>query len=161
FTYDGTPDIEKFDKWIYEVETYYGLLGVDMTSETAIRCISSFIDGKAARFFQVNVRDSIKEWTIARFQRELFTYCFPATFIADQKDKFDALHQGTWKVKDYISKLEAIAQRIPYMTDRMKVIRFWEGANSYLQVELTHMGHTKETSTLDELESACTLLERA
>ncbi|KDQ06333.1 hypothetical protein BOTBODRAFT_93322, partial [Botryobasidium botryosum FD-172 SS1] len=161
FTYDGKADIEVFDKWIYEVETYYNLLGIDENSDIAIRCISSFVDGKAARFFQNNVRDNIRNWTIARFQRELFDYCFPATFIADQKDLFDDLQQDSMSVKDYISKLEAIAQRIPYITDRMKVIKFWEGSNIYLQIELTKMGHTKETSSLEELEGACTLLERA
>jgi hypothetical protein len=79
FTYDGSDDLDTFDRWCYEVDMWCesNKLG---KKEAVKYLVWQFMSGKAGRFFMRHIAHNRKEWTTKLVYEGLFDYCFPAQF---------------------------------------------------------------------------------
>jgi len=72
--YDGSPDFDKFERFIFSANTYYNW--AELTGEERIQHAQSLLRGTAAHFYMQNIVRKPSEWTMSQFGKELFNYCF-------------------------------------------------------------------------------------
>ncbi|KAJ7150634.1 hypothetical protein C8R46DRAFT_1198216 [Mycena filopes] len=151
FVYDGEAKADIFNKWMREVRNF-GKLGL-LSPRQLIRMAGKYLRGKAYKWYDreiLNAKKKIK-WTLSRFFKELFDELFPADFRARQRDAFDACEQGNRKVKDFMQKLQDLANTIGNISDEDLVLAFWRRCESYLRVEFTRLGFEAESISLKQL----------
>jgi len=136
--YDGSPDFDKFERFIFSANNYYKW--ADLTAEERIQHIQALLKGNAAHFYMQNVARNPSEWTMSRFGKELFNYCFPRNYIELIQQHFDNLKQGRKPLLDYIRIIEKMAERAPNVDDAQKRRKLFEGANGYLRIAWRQRG---------------------
>ena len=84
FAWTGSPDLDLYDKWVYEVETWckYCTLSDKMSVPLLARCMS----GTASEFFMKHVALQPRKWTRRAIYEALFDYCFPLPGIQHEND---------------------------------------------------------------------------
>ncbi|KAJ7147727.1 hypothetical protein C8R43DRAFT_953081 [Mycena crocata] len=151
FIYAAEVKADVFNKWTREVRTFVKL-GL-LTHKQAIMMMGKYLSGKAYDWFDreiLNAKKKIK-WTLNKFFTALFDEIFPADFRARQRDLFDACEQGSRKTKDFMQRLQNLANTIGNISDEDIVLAFWRRCNSYLRVEFTRQGYEAETISLKRL----------
>ncbi|KIL62363.1 hypothetical protein M378DRAFT_44130, partial [Amanita muscaria Koide BX008] len=147
--YDGTPSLEKFDDWTYEVDTW--CLWNEVDSKDAVMVLAQFLSGKARRFFMTHVATNLGRWDLKAVYEGLFDYCFPTHFKLELREKLRKTYQGSWTVRDYARELENLALRFPDVTDREITQIFWEGIKPDLRCYLREKGLSPERHDLERL----------
>jgi hypothetical protein len=56
FVWNGKPDMDTFDHWTYEVDTWIKLTG--LTDKVALKLLVNFMSGSARRLFMLHVATS-------------------------------------------------------------------------------------------------------
>ncbi|KAG8682031.1 hypothetical protein FRC09_017065, partial [Ceratobasidium sp. 395] len=69
FTGEGTPNIDKFEHFVFDYDNWIIEVGLD--EESSIRNISRFLDGKASTWFMLNVAPAIEDWTLSHNRENL------------------------------------------------------------------------------------------
>ncbi|RDX47728.1 hypothetical protein OH76DRAFT_1325565, partial [Lentinus brumalis] len=133
--YDGTADIDVFDKWTYEVDTWAELNGLE--DHLMLKIVVQFMSGKPAQFFMRHVATYRSKWTMKRLYEALFDYCFPPDYKAS--------------VRDFVRKIQHLAVRFPDVTDVQLVHIFWHGVHQHIRLHLIEKGYDPETTKLDRL----------
>ena len=77
FKYKGEADINKFEKWIFKVETYFTQVEMDMASRDTVLRVYPLLEGKALQFFQDKVQLEVNSWSVYDIFDGLLDYCFP------------------------------------------------------------------------------------
>jgi len=147
--FDGSPDFDKFERFIFSANAYYSWAGLN--SEERIQHVQSLLKGTAAYFYMQNVARDPAAWTMARFGKELFDYCFPRNFVELAQKRFDNLVQGRKQLLDFIRTIEKLAERTPDVTESQKRRKLFDGANGYLRIGWRKEGLSAELTSLDEL----------
>jgi hypothetical protein len=78
FTFDGRADLDLFDQWTYEIDTWREWSGI--SDRMTVKIMVNFMSGKASRFFMKHVALRQKDWTLKSVYEALFNYCFPPDF---------------------------------------------------------------------------------
>ncbi|KAJ3475586.1 hypothetical protein NLI96_g11742 [Meripilus lineatus] len=135
FVWQGKPDLEIFDQWVYDVDTWLELNGID--DKLALRVVKPFMSGQAAKFFMKHVATEVHKWTMKKLYAALFNYCFPTDFKEMLREQLMGAQQGTSKVRDFIRDLETLAARFADITDMQLTQIFWGGIHQYLREDYT------------------------
>lgn len=149
FMYNGKADLDVFDQWTYEVDTWCRWHGID--KKTAVQVLVQFLEGKASRFFMRHVSQNLKKWDTKKVYEGLFDYCFPAHFKLELREKMMSANQGSQTVRDYARELEMMAMRFPDITEREVTLIFWQGIHQGLRLYLIEKGMNPERTTLERL----------
>ncbi|KIL54135.1 hypothetical protein M378DRAFT_19176 [Amanita muscaria Koide BX008] len=149
FVWDGTPNLDTFDRWIYEVDTWCELVRID--DGDAVKILVQFMSGEAAKFFMKHVAMNRTKWTTKSIYEGLFDYCFPPRFKQQLRRKMVTARQGTQRVRDYARELESMAMRFPDVTEREVRDILWHGMNTYIRVHLIGKGLGPERTPLERL----------
>jgi hypothetical protein len=78
FVWNGKPDIDVFDHWTFEVDSWIDL--TRLPDKLALKLLVNFMSGSASKFFMQHVVTCLKQWTVKDVYIALFDYCFPADF---------------------------------------------------------------------------------
>ena len=73
-TYNGKADLDVFDRWALEVNTWIELNR--MPEGIAITLLNKYVTGKASVFYMKYVAGKVTQWTITAIFKGLFDYCF-------------------------------------------------------------------------------------
>jgi hypothetical protein len=73
--YDGKADLDVFDHWTLEVESWKDLNR--LTDHFVITLLNKYLTGKAGVFYMKYVAGFVKTWTLPKIYDALFEYCFP------------------------------------------------------------------------------------
>ncbi|PSR70620.1 hypothetical protein PHLCEN_2v13501, partial [Hermanssonia centrifuga] len=158
--YDGRADVQDFHKFMRESIEY--VTGYELDAERYISTLSSFMKGKAYRFFsmQVSTKDP-GTWGLEKFFRELFDFCFPVDFRLKVRDTLRNKYQGRLTVQEYVSELEELFMMAGVISDKEKVIKLWNGLHSYIQKELWRFELSPTSSLWEDVVNAATRFELA
>ncbi|KIM50061.1 hypothetical protein SCLCIDRAFT_1225499, partial [Scleroderma citrinum Foug A] len=96
-----------FKKWCRELRDSAKRARLDR--KKSIRLAGKYLEGRAYRFYERDVLDLKKRYTLTTFFEGLFDYVFPADFRMQQRDKFDACKQDGRSVLDFLRRLQEIA----------------------------------------------------
>ncbi|KIJ22921.1 hypothetical protein M422DRAFT_276595 [Sphaerobolus stellatus SS14] len=77
FVYDGIQDFDKFELWCFEVAKWVDITGID--ERTALKYLSSYLSGKAGRFYMTHVVRLTTKYTLTTFYQDLFDIAFHLT----------------------------------------------------------------------------------
>ena len=132
-----------------------------LNRKKSIRLAGKYLDGLAYRFYERDVLDLKKRYTLTTFFEGLFDYVFPADFRMQQRDKFDTCRQDGRSVLDFLRKLQEIADTVGDIGDHDVVLAFWRRCQPYLRAELTKNGYDATTISVVTLESECIRYEKA
>ncbi|TFK78449.1 hypothetical protein K466DRAFT_453164, partial [Polyporus arcularius HHB13444] len=149
FTWNGVADIDVFDQWIYEIDTWRELNGLD--DVLALKIVVQFLSGEAGKFFMKHVAPSRNRWTMSKLYEALFDYCFPTDYKARLRQNLQRASQGKLEVRDYVRYIQNLAVRFPDVSNFQLVQIFWKGLNSHLRVALVEKGLDPEKHKLDKL----------
>lgn len=147
--YDGRADLDHFDQWIFEIETWRDLY--ELPEEVVIKLMVNFVSHLASKFYMKHVAKCQDEWTMKGIYEGTFDYCFPIDFKLKLREKLTKAAQNKKKVRDFVRDLQSLAQRFPDVTSRQLNQIFWEGLNRYIRLDLIGQGIDPETHTLEKM----------
>lgn len=113
--YDGKDDLDIFDQWVYEVDTWKDLY--QLGDRQMIQILVQFMSGKASRFFMKHVAMRQCDWTLKSIYKALFEYCFPSDFIMRLRERLTVGKQEKRDVRDFHRDIETIAVRFPDVSE--------------------------------------------
>ncbi|PIL34763.1 transcription factor [Ganoderma sinense ZZ0214-1] len=149
FSWNGSPDLDLFDQWTYEVDTWRELYG--LSDKLAIKLVVQFLTGTAGKFFMKHVATCQSEWTIASLYEALFDYCFPTDYKAQLHLRLEHSVQGKSKVRDFVREIQHLAARFPDVSDFQLAQIFWRGIHGHIRVYLIEKGLHPERTALDKM----------
>jgi hypothetical protein len=159
FKYNGEVQVSLFKKWCHEIRDWVkdGQLG----SRRGIRQSGKYLSGKAYRFYEQEILQNEKKFTLTEYFAALFDYIFPADFRMQQRDEFDSCRQEDLSAVDYLRQLQDLADTVGDLEDTDIVLAFWRRCQSYIRSELTRAGYEPSILTVDDLETLANRIERA
>jgi hypothetical protein len=149
FTFDGRADLDLFDQWTYEVDTWRNWNGI--SDKMVIKILVNFMSGEASKFFMKHVVLHQKDWTLKSIYEALFNYCFPLDFKLQLREQLTGAKQGKNDVRDFQRDLETLAVRFPDVTEWQIRQIFWSGIRGYLCLHLIEKGLNPERSSIQKL----------
>ncbi|KAF9234435.1 hypothetical protein BU15DRAFT_65736 [Melanogaster broomeanus] len=160
FVWNGRADLDLFDQWVYQVDTWCELSGLD--EKVTIKLIGNFLSDLPSQFFMKHVALRQNDWTKAKIYEALFDYCFPPDFKMQLRRKLTMAKQGRdTKLRDFVRDLESLCVRFPEVSSSQLVQIFWDGMLPYLRVYLLEQGMKPDRSTLLEMVEIATRKEEA
>ncbi|THG93003.1 hypothetical protein EW026_g8103 [Hermanssonia centrifuga] len=139
--YDGRADVQDFHKFMRESIEY--VTGYDLDKERYVSTLSSFLKGKAYRFFSMQV--STKD----------------PNFRLKVRDSLRNRFQGRLTVQEYACELEELFMMAGVISDEEKVIKLWYGLHGYIQKELWRFELSPTVSSWEDVRAAATRFELA
>jgi hypothetical protein len=85
FEYSGKVQASLFKKWVREVRVW--IKHGQLSTQQGIKLSGKYCGGKAYKFFECDILNARKKYTLAEYFEAMFDYLFPATFRMDQRDK--------------------------------------------------------------------------
>lgn len=108
FTYNGEANSSTFKKWVREVGQWHDR--AKLSTKQTISMIGKYLGGNAYRFYERDVLDLKKKYSLTEFFEQLFDYTFPSDFRMLQRQRFlECRQEGKQGVQDYIRRLRNIA----------------------------------------------------
>ncbi|KIO11091.1 hypothetical protein M404DRAFT_127775, partial [Pisolithus tinctorius Marx 270] len=159
FTYKGEVQVGLFKKWCRELRDWVRHARLDR--KKSIRIAGKYLSGRAYQFYERDILDLRKRYSLTEFFEALFDYIFPADFRMQQRDKFDACRQDHRSVLDFLRRLQEIADTVGDIGEHEVVLAFWRRCQPYLRAELTKNGYDATMISLVTLESECVRYEKA
>ena len=148
-----------FKKWCREVHNW--VRWAWLSWKKAICVTGKYLDGRAYQFYEWNVLDLRKQYSLTEFFEDLFDYVFLADFRIQQHDKVDTCKQDGRPVLDFLLRLQKIADTIGDVSECNVALVFWRHCQPYLQAELTRNGYDMTAISVVTLESECLRYEKA
>ncbi|KIJ40600.1 hypothetical protein M422DRAFT_256572 [Sphaerobolus stellatus SS14] len=143
--YDGKPQMDTFEEWMFNMNNFFELSGVP--AKQRIHHLPAYLKGKAANFYITHVAPDMNNWTMAKFAKELFVYCFPSNFNELLHSCFDKANQGRRPFTDFGRYMDKLASRLPKVHMSEVPHKIFEGANGYIRTEWRAKGmNYKQTS---------------
>jgi hypothetical protein len=159
FEYSGEVQASLFKKWVREVRSW--IKRGRLSTKQGIELSGKYCSGKAYKFFERDILNARKKYTLAEYFEAMFDYLFPATFRMDQRDKFDACTQHDMSALDFLRQLQEIADTVGDLDDGDIILGFWRRCKSYLKSKLAEAGLEPGRITVTELEYLVVRLETA
>ncbi|KIK32092.1 hypothetical protein CY34DRAFT_102246, partial [Suillus luteus UH-Slu-Lm8-n1] len=108
FTYHGEANATTFKKWVREVREWKDR--ARLTTNQSLRMLGKYLGGQAYRFFERDVLDLQKDYSMTEFFEQLFDYVFPPDFRMQQRQKFlECKQEPKHTVRDYLRRLRDLA----------------------------------------------------
>lgn len=133
-TYNGTPHIETFPKFMAESMEYLDDYAVPARQQA--QKIARFLKGDAYKFYPNSVAQQPRRWSLERLFEGLFDYCFPVDFRLQMRERLKRSTQGKRSVRAYVHELESLFMVVGGVSERDRVDRLWYGLSPYLQKQL-------------------------
>ncbi|QRV84578.1 Transposon Ty3-I Gag-Pol polyprotein [Ceratobasidium sp. AG-Ba] len=150
--YDGTPDIEIYEQWHFEMRTFIEDTG--LSPEEGVKHSKSFVKGVAAVFFMCHIAMKTKEYTFETFAKALFAHCFLPNVLDQFRHLFHTLRQRDKTFRDYVRELQRYQTWLEDIDDQQVARRAWAGAKKYLRVEWAKNGISPEKYPLEVIEES-------
>jgi hypothetical protein len=129
-------------------------------SRRGIHQSGKYLSGKAYRFYEQNILQNGKKYTLTEYFAALFDYIFLANFHMQQRDEFDSYRQEDLSAVDYLCQLQDLADTVGDLDDADIVLAFWRHCQSYIRSELTCAGYEPSILTVNDLETLKSCIER-
>ncbi|KIM76333.1 hypothetical protein PILCRDRAFT_12925 [Piloderma croceum F 1598] len=123
FKYQGEIQASLFKKWVREVRDW--IKRGWLSTKQGIELSGKYCGGKAYKFFERDILNARKKYTLAAYFEAMFDYLFPATFRMDQRDRFDACTQREMSALDFLRQLQDIADTVGDLDDGDIILGFW------------------------------------
>ncbi|OJA13244.1 hypothetical protein AZE42_10318 [Rhizopogon vesiculosus] len=160
FTYNGEANTTTFKKWVREVRDWKEQAHLSTTQ--SLRMLRKYLGGQAYRFYERDILDLQKGYSLTEFFEQLFNYVFPPDFCMQQRQRFLECRQDSKQsVQDYLCKLRNLADTAGDVDDREMVRQFWMNCLPYLKASLVDKGYEPNSVTLDTIEKKALHTERA
>lgn len=104
FVWNGTPNLDVFDQWTYEVDTWGKLNGLN--DWLILKLIVQFLSDKPSQCFMRHVATRQKDWTVRQLYAVLFDYCFPTNYKARSWCHLESTTQGKTRVHDFVHEVQ-------------------------------------------------------
>ncbi|PBL04609.1 hypothetical protein ARMGADRAFT_857966, partial [Armillaria gallica] len=128
--YDGTPDGEKFHRFMMEFTQY-------CKEDEQVFLASHYLKGKAHSFFIQKVSRNHSQWKLLNFYQEMFNFCFPNNYRKKLHDQIKEAKQGNHTVSEFAYYLESKFNLVGTYNKHERVIKFWDGLQLEIWQELT------------------------
>ncbi|EPS99935.1 hypothetical protein FOMPIDRAFT_1050268 [Fomitopsis schrenkii] len=92
FVWDGKPDLDLFDHWVYEIETWRELHNLD--DRVSLKIVVNFMSDRASSFFMQHVAMDQRSWNMQLLYKGLFDYCFPPDYKERLRQRLQSSKQG-------------------------------------------------------------------
>ena len=114
--------------------------------------VSRFLTGRAYDFWtrKIAVNES-KYMDQTKIYTEMFDYLFPTNYRSQLREKLADLVQGNKTILEYTHELEELFIMIGNISDRDKVLKYWNGVRRDIRSALWRDGLNPEVSTWDEI----------
>lgn len=155
--YDGTPDSRAFNRFVTEGTTY--VIDGRVRKDRQIFVLSYYLTGIAYDFYVQKVSMNFSQWNLRQFFEQLFDYCFPVNYRAEQRNKLEHCHQKDRKVSAYVHELEELYNMIGTTDYRGKVVKLWDGLRPSIQKELYRSGYNPDLSSWDDVVHYAEIIE--
>jgi len=160
FTYSGEPNATSFKKWIREVCDWVSR--ARLSDWQGIRMLGKYLAGSAYKFFERDVLDLQKKYSLTEFFEGLFDYIFPPDFRMLQRVKFsECCQEGHQSIRDYLCHLKDLADTAGDIEEQDIVRQFWMNCQPYIKASLVDKGYEPNTISLEVLESKALRTKRA
>ena len=159
FTYKGEIQVGLFKKWCRELRDW--VRHARLSRKKSICLAGKYLSGQAYQFYERDILDLKKRYSLTEFFEALFDYVFPADFRMQQRDKFDACRQEHRSVLDFLRCLQEITDTVGDIGEHDVVLAFWRRCQPYLRAELTKNGYDATMISVITLESECVRYEKA
>ncbi|KAG1768668.1 hypothetical protein EDD22DRAFT_843948 [Suillus occidentalis] len=160
FTYNGEANATTFKKWVREVRDWKDR--AHLSTSQGLRMIGKYLGGQAYRFYERDILDLRKGYTLTEFFEQLFDYVFPPDFRMQQRQRFLECKQDPKNsVRDYLRRLRNIADTVGDIDEKEMVRQFWMNCQPYIKASLVDKGYEPNTVSLEELEKKAIRTERA
>ncbi|KAF9237210.1 hypothetical protein BU15DRAFT_37603, partial [Melanogaster broomeanus] len=123
FTYKGEIQAGLFKKWVREVREW--IVRGRLTPNQGIKLSGKYLAQSAYNFYERDILDLKKRYTLTEYFESMFDYLFPPDFRMQQRDKFDVCTQEKKSVRDFLRKLKNLADTVGNIDDRDIVLAFW------------------------------------
>ncbi|KAG1799667.1 hypothetical protein EV424DRAFT_1267612, partial [Suillus variegatus] len=108
--------------------------------------LGKYLGNQAYRFYERDILDLRKEYTLTEFFEQLFDYLFPLDFCMQQCQRFIECKQDTkLSVRDYLHQLQNIADMVGNINEREMVRQFWMNCQPYIRALLVDKGYEPNT----------------
>ena len=158
-SYDGRPDPDVFATWTQKIIGYMEYMGVN--DESMIRVMSNLVTGDAERFYMKYVAKNPDNYTIDKFFKDLYDYCFPDDFNEKLRRQWDKLTQGKKRVREFSREVEDLARKFKEMSERQVVLKFWHGLHGEIRKEMVLQHIDPEEDELSDVIDCAKKCERA
>ncbi|KAL1697571.1 hypothetical protein GGG16DRAFT_13516, partial [Schizophyllum commune] len=146
--YDGREDDEAF--WTFVIESLQYVTDGLVSEARQADVISRWLTGKAKRFYkQTYMLSTSNNVGLNKFFRDLFDHCFSLNYKDKCRKRYQLCIQDGRDLRDYMHELERYWVVLTEETDRNRVLRFWDGLDSWLVKRLMEDGFNKEIDELD------------
>ncbi|KAG0697909.1 hypothetical protein DFH29DRAFT_878387 [Suillus ampliporus] len=145
FTYTGEANATMFKKWVREVRDWKDR--ARLTTSQSLRMLGKYLSGQAYRFYECNILDLQKAYSLTEFFEQLFDYVFPPDFRMQQRQKFTECHQEhKQSVRDYLRRLRTLADMAGDVDEQEMVRQFWMNCQPYIKASLVDKGYEPNTT---------------
>ncbi|KAF9234317.1 hypothetical protein BU15DRAFT_79141 [Melanogaster broomeanus] len=159
FICNGEVRAETYKKWVREVRLFLKFSG--LSNAKGLLVIGKYLTGRAYKWYDREVLNARRRFTLSEFFTGLFDYLFPHDFRTQQRDRFDACTQRGQSVRDFLQNLRDITDTVGDYSERDLVLAFWRRCDPYLRSGLQLKGYSGETMSLKCLETEAERVERA
>ncbi|OSC97146.1 hypothetical protein PYCCODRAFT_1462059 [Trametes coccinea BRFM310] len=148
FVWDGTADLDVFDQWTYEIDTWAELNG--LPDRVIVKLMIQFMKGGASRFFMRHVATRQSDWTVKLLYEALFDYCFPTDYKARLRTRLEQSTQGRSRVRDFVRDIQQLAYEKKRLTPKPgarnahSLAKYPDDPGEGLVLEGTVLNRTKE-----------------
>ncbi|MDF5731949.1 MAG: retropepsin-like aspartic protease [Rhizonema sp. PD38] len=157
--YNGQAGTHVFHKFIMECNAY--IIDGRVPRKRQVSALMHFLEDKAHEFFIREVAYDPENWTLERFFKGLFDYCFPIDFLGKQRHKFSKCKQGDRTTREFIAKINELSLMVGDLDDRDQTLCLWWGADKTIQYEMWKMQLNPESSSFSEVSNAAQAIDMA
>ena len=155
--YDGQADPRMYHRFVRESSAY--LRDGKVKRNRQIFLLSYYLTDKAYDFYTQRVASDEWNWTLKQFYIELFNHCFPVDYRMQLRRKLAKCHQNDKSVAEYIHELHELFNMIGNVSERDRVLKFWNGSRPIIQKGLWRDSLNPETSSWSEVIAQAEIIE--
>ncbi|KAF8694387.1 hypothetical protein RHS03_08195, partial [Rhizoctonia solani] len=155
------PNLEEYEQFVFDYDNWVYETGI--SRETAVRNVSRFLSGKAARWYMAKIAPNLGKvrYEVEDVYKLMYEYCFPPDFKETLRKRYESIRQGARCVQDFFADLELYRTRLSDITDLQHVRRAWDGAARHIRAEWAMKGYRADNATFDQLKAAALDIERS
>ncbi|KAF9248149.1 hypothetical protein L218DRAFT_811471, partial [Marasmius fiardii PR-910] len=77
-----------------------------------------------------------EKWSLNKYFRGLFNYCFPIDFRSQQRERIKCCYQNERRVAKYVNELKTLFKLVGTYSKCDHIIKLWEGFDPQIHWEL-------------------------
>ena len=155
--YNGQAEPRMYHRFVRESSAY--LRDGKVKRNRQIFLLSYYLTDKAYDFYTQRVASDEENWTLKQFYVELFNHCFPVDYRMQLRKKLAKCHQNDKSVAEYLHELHELFNMIGNVSERDRVLKFWNGSRPVIQKGLWRDNLNPETSSWSEVIAQAEIIE--